>query len=63
MVNQGGEYWSQLLAFGKSIGKLTPKDAGILQACASLPGRIPTEKQCVAAVAIADSLEQYYPST
>jgi hypothetical protein len=60
VVNQGGEYWSQLLAFGKSIGKLQPKEAGILQACTSLPGRIPTEKQCVAAVAIADRLEQYY---
>lgn len=62
VVSQGGQYWDQLLAFGKSIGKLAPKDAGILQACASLPGRIPTEKQCVAAVAIADRLEQYYPT-
>jgi hypothetical protein len=60
VVNQGAEYWSQLLAFGRSIGKLPPKDAGILQACTSLPNRIPTEKQCVAAVAIADRLEQYF---
>jgi len=63
VVNQGGEYWAQLLAFGKSIGKLAPKDAGILQACTLLPSRIPTEKQCVAAVAIADKLEQYYEVT
>jgi len=60
VVNQGGEYWSQLLAFGKSIGKLDPKEMGILQVCASLPNRVPTEKQCLAAVAIADRLEQYY---
>lgn len=60
VVNQGGEYWSQLLAFGRSIGKLPPKEAGILQACTSLPHRVPTEKQCLAAVAIADRLEQYY---
>jgi hypothetical protein len=60
VVNQGGEYWSQLLAFGRSIGKLAPKEAGILQACSALPHRVPTEKQCVAAVAIADRLEQYY---
>lgn len=60
VVNQGGEYWSQLLAFGQSINKLAPKEAGILQACSSLPHRVPTEKQCVAAVAIADRLEQYY---
>ncbi|MCP3733111.1 AIPR family protein [Sphingomonas sp. MG17] len=60
VVNQGGDYWSQLLAFGKSIGKLAPKEAGILQACTLLPNRVPSEKQCVAAVAIADRLEQYY---
>lgn len=60
VVNQGGAYWAQLLAFGRSIGKLAPKEAGILQACTSLPTRVPTEKQCVAAVAIADKLEQYY---
>lgn len=60
VVNQGGEYWSQLLAFGKSIRKLAPKDAGILQACTLLPRKIPTEKQCLAAVAIADRLEQYH---
>lgn len=60
VVNQGGEYWSQLLAFGKSIGKLAPKEAGILQACTSLPSRVPSEKQCIAAVAIADKLEKHY---
>lgn len=60
VVNQGGEYWAQLLAFGKSIGKLAPKDASILQSCTSIPRRIPTEKQCLAAVEIADRLEQYY---
>lgn len=60
VVNQGQAYWSQLLAFGESIGKLAPRDASILQVCASIPHRVPTEKQCVAAVAIADKLEQYY---
>ena len=60
VVNQGGDYWSQLLAFGKSIGKLDPKEMGILQACSLLPSRVPTERQCLAAVAIADRLEQFY---
>ncbi|MHA3793035.1 AIPR family protein [Sphingomonas sp. YL-JM2C] len=60
VLQQGGEYWSQLLAFGQSIGKLSPKDIGILNACAMLPGKIPSEKQCEAAVAIADRLEQFY---
>jgi len=60
VVNQGSEYWSQLLVFGRSIGKLAPKEAGILQACSTLSQRVPTERQCIAAVAIADRLEQYY---
>jgi len=62
VVNQGGEYWTQLLAFGNSIGKLTPKDVGILQVCTAIPKRIPTDRQCLAALAIADRLEQYYGS-
>jgi hypothetical protein len=60
VVNQGGEYWSQLLAFGNSIGKLAPRDAGILEVCAAIPRRLPTDRQCLAALAIADRLEQFY---
>ena len=60
VVSQGGEYWSQLLAFGKSIGKLDPTEQGILDACARLPARVPTENQSKAALAIADKLEQFY---
>lgn len=60
VVNQGGAYWSQLLAFGRSIGKLDPTEAGILQACTRIPEKLPTEKQCVAALTVADKLEQYY---
>jgi len=60
VVNQGGEYWSQLLAFGKSIGKLDPREQGILDACTRLPTKIPTENQSKAALAIADKLERFY---
>jgi len=60
VVIQGGEYWAQMLAFGKSIKQLSPKDAGILQACTYLPAKIPTEAQSVAALAIADKLEKFY---
>ena len=61
MVRQGGEYWSHLLAFGLSIRKLSPKEIGILQVCAKIPAQIPSEKQCVIALGIADRLEQFYP--
>lgn len=61
VVSQGADYWKQVLAFGESIGKLDPRESGILRACTFLPTRIPTERQCVAALTIADKLEQYYP--
>lgn len=60
VVSLGGEYWSQVLAFGKSIGKLNPTEVGILGVCAQLPVKIPSEKQAQAALRIVDRLEQYY---
>ncbi len=61
VFRQGGEYWSQLLAFGQSIRKLTPKEVGILQACARMPAVVPSEKQSQIALQVADRLEQFYP--
>ena len=62
VVRQGGEHWSSLLAFGTSIRKLSPKEVGILQACAKIPTHIPSEKQCVIALGVADRMEQFYPT-
>jgi hypothetical protein len=61
VVLLGGEYWLQVLAFGESIGKLDPRESGILRSCANLPLRIPTERQCLAALKIVEKLEQFYP--
>lgn len=58
---QGAEYWRQVLAFGESIGKLDARESGILRACTFLSTRIPTERQCQAALTIIDKLEQFYP--
>lgn len=60
VIAQGGEYWSQLLAFGRSVKQLTPKEIGILEVCTSMPGKLPSEKQCVIALGIADKLEKLY---
>lgn len=60
VVGQGGEYWSQVLAFGQSISKLDPREVGILRACTMMPAKLPSEKQCQAALAIVDRLEQFY---
>ena len=61
VVQLGGEYWARLLAFGQSIRKLSPREVGILQACSKIPAIIPSEKQCLIAVDVADRLEQFYP--
>lgn len=60
VVVQGADYWSQLLAFGISIGKLDVREQGILKSCTYLPDKIPTEKQSAAALAIAEKLEKFY---
>lgn len=60
VVQQGSEYWARVLAFGESIRKLTPKEAGILRSCTAIPARIPSEKQCLAALEIVGRLEKYY---
>ena len=60
VVMQGAEYWKQLLAFGRSISKLTGREQGILTACTFLPDRVPSEKQSLAALAIAEKLEEFY---
>jgi hypothetical protein len=58
---QGGDYWRQLLDFGLSIKKLSPKEIATLQACTAIPAKVPQEWQCVEAMKIADKLEQFYP--
>lgn len=60
VVMQGAEYWKQVLAFGQTINKLTGREEGILKACTFLPDRVPSEKQSLAALAIADKLEEFY---
>lgn len=60
VIQLGEEHFRQVLAFGKSIRKLNPKECGILEACTRISIRLPTENQCVAALKILDELEKYY---
>lgn len=60
VVSAGGEYWQGWLDYGLSIGKLTSRDQGILCACAALPRKLPSTKQCVAAIEIRDRLDAYH---
>lgn len=57
---QGGEYWERLLAFGQSLKQLTEQEQGILRACAQIPDRVPSERQCQVALEIVSRLEAHY---
>lgn len=43
VVNLGAAFWSDVMEWGRTERKLTPKDMQILQICASMPRRIPKD--------------------
>lgn len=45
VVTLGAEFWKGVLAWGREQKCLTPKDMQILEACASMPRRIPSALQ------------------
>uniref|UniRef100_UPI0040482EB0 AIPR family protein n=2 Tax=Yoonia sp. TaxID=2212373 RepID=UPI0040482EB0 len=45
VVTLGAEYWNDVLEWGRERKHLTPKDLQILQVCASMPRRLPTDFQ------------------
>jgi hypothetical protein len=63
VVDQGADYWSQWLAYGQRVRQLNSKEAGILQSCTMLPRRVPSEKQSIAALEIADKLCAHYEAS
>jgi len=50
VVKAGGEFWSQVVHWGTSKKLLTPTEAGVLAVAASVPTRIPSERQSVKVV-------------
>lgn len=52
----GGDYWARLRSWLCQEDLISPKEDGILKACTSIANRLPSEKQCIAAVNI---LEKY----
>lgn len=54
----GSKYWDTISSWGQSRRLLPPKEAGILQTCASIPLRIPSERQCIIALGIRSRLEE-----
>lgn len=52
VISAGGDFWARLRAWGAAKSKFATKEDGILKACATIPGRLPSEKQCIAALGI-----------
>lgn len=46
----GANFWRGVRSWGVEHRKLSPKETGILETCASIPTKIPTEKQCIIAM-------------
>lgn len=45
VVTLGADFWKNLLAWGRERKRLTPKDQQILEVCASIPRRLPSDLQ------------------
>ncbi|MFD1694961.1 AIPR family protein [Roseibium aestuarii] len=51
LVHQyGADYWASAVTWARQHGLLTPRDIGILETCAAIPRRMPTDKQCALAI-------------
>ena len=55
-VRAGYAFWAEALKWGRANFRLSPTDAGIIQALAS-PGKIGSEKQCVRAIELLAAMQ------
>lgn len=52
VVKAGGPAWQTLREWGLARGLLSPDDDGILSVCARVPEALPSDRQCMRAVAV-----------
>ncbi len=52
VVNAGGGFWVEALAWGRSRDLLTPTEIGVLELAARIPQRTPTERQSLKAIEV-----------
>ncbi len=57
VVKLGGGYWSKVLEWGRAKKRLTPKDLQIVQICATIPQRLPTDSQALHAMKLLGRLK------
>lgn len=56
VVSAGANFWKELLAWGNGRKLLTPMENGILKTAASIPNKLPSEKQSLIAVEVLKKL-------
>ncbi len=56
VFNAGGEFWRKVLNWGKDRKLISEKELGILETAASIPRKLPTEKQAMACIDIFERL-------
>ena len=57
VVNAGGQFWSDALAWGRARRLLTPTESGILGVAARVPTRTPTDKQSSKVIEVLSKLQ------
>ena len=50
VVKLGGSFWERLVTWGREHKKLTPKDLQILEVCAAIPRKLPSDLQAQHAI-------------
>ncbi|MHB8794815.1 MAG: AIPR family protein [Candidatus Nanopelagicales bacterium] len=58
VVQAGSTFWIEVLSWAKTRGLLSAKEAGILSTCASVPRRIPSDKQSIVALGTLERLRK-----
>ncbi|WP_198032719.1 AIPR family protein [Mesorhizobium sp. WSM2561] len=57
VISAGAIFWNRVRLWGTANRKFNPKEDGILKACEGMSGRLPSEKQCIAALEILESAQ------
>lgn len=52
----GANFWADCLVWGKQCKALSPREAGILETCSRIPGKLPSERQCELAIRTLEKL-------
>lgn len=58
VFNLGGEYWRAAHSWANERGVLSPKEMGVLNICAAMPLKIPTDRQCHIAISALSKLKK-----